>query len=415
MAKKRKKQSMTRDAPSSNTGVMYCSADTFKALLDGNFVPLSQCPEVRMCVDVYADLISNMTLYLMQNTDKGDIRVRNALSRKLDVEPNRLMTKKSFFFALVRNLMLDGDGNQVVYPTYSRDGRLENLELFSPSDVSFRDTAEAYEIWYKGQRYQPDEVLHFRINPDPDRPWIGTGYRAALRDVVRGIRQANATKQKLMENPAPSLVVKVDGLDKDLQDKETRRELSNQYLDETENGRPWFIASELFDVQSVAPLTLNDLALPKNMEIDKRTIAGIFRIPPFLVGVGEFNKSQFNNFISTGIMSIAKVIEQELTRGLLISPEMYWKWNQRSLYSYDLGEIIEAGKQMVDRMAMRRNEWRDWIGIPPDPEMEELLALENYIPAARLGDQKKLKGGEENEQNGNTDALQDGAVSNSGD
>jgi hypothetical protein len=29
--------------------------------------------------------------------------------------------------------------------------------------------------------------------------------------------------------------------------------------------------------------------------------------------------------------------------------------------------------------------------------MEELLALENYLPADRLGDQKKLKGGEENE------------------
>jgi hypothetical protein len=49
---------------------------------------------------------------------------------------------------------------------------------------------------------------------------------------------------------------------------------------------------------------------------------------------------------------------------------------------------------MVDRMAMRRNEWRDWMGLEPDEEMDELLALENYIPADRLGDQKKLTGGE---------------------
>jgi hypothetical protein len=48
---------------------------------------------------------------------------------------------------------------------------------------------------------------------------------------------------------------------------------------------------------------------------------------------------------------------------------------------------------MVDRMAMRRNEWRDWVGLPPDADMEELLALENFIPADRLGDQKKLNGG----------------------
>ena len=43
-------------------------------------------------------------------------------------------------------------------------------------------------------------------------------------------------------------------------------------------------------------------------------------------------------------------------------------------------------------MAMRRNEWRDWAGLPPDADMDELLALENYLPQDKLGDQKKLVG-----------------------
>ena len=64
--------------------------------------------------------------------------------------------------------------------------------------------------------------------------------------------------------------------------------------------------------------------------------------------------------------------------------------------NYSMDELVKAGAEMVDRMALRRNEWRDWMGLPPDPEMDELLALENYIPASRLGDQKKLlPGGEE--------------------
>ena len=66
----------------------------------------------------------------------------------------------------------------------------------------------------------------------------------------------------------------------------------------------------------------------------------------------------------------------------------------RSLYNYSLDETINAGSAMVDRMAMTRNEWRDWIGLSPREEMSELLALENYIPVDRLGDQKKLNGGE---------------------
>ena len=99
---------------------------------------------------------------------------------------------------------------------------------------------------------------------------------------------------------------------------------------------------------------------------------------------------------------IVQIIEQELTRKLLDSPELYWHLNSRSLMAYSMDEIVKAGQAMVDRMALRRNEWRDWVGMDPDPEMEELLALENFIPADRLGDQKKLNGsgeeGDEDEQ-----------------
>ena len=118
-------------------------------------------------------------------------------------------------------------------------------------------------------------------------------------------------------------------------------------------------------------------------------------MPPFLVGVGGFNADEYNNFVGSRIMSMAKGIEQEITRKLLYSPDLYWKFNTRSLYSYSLNDIISAGSAMVDRMAMGRNEWRDWIGMSPRSDMEELLALENYIPADMLGKQKKLIGGEE--------------------
>ena len=92
-------------------------------------------------------------------------------------------------------------------------------------------------------------------------------------------------------------------------------------------------------------------------------------------------------------MRPARIIQQEMTRKLLVSPERYLRFNARSLMSYDIAEVVSSGKEMVDRMALRRNEWRDWAGFPPDADMDELLARENYVPADRLGDQKKLKDG----------------------
>ena len=73
---------------------------------------------------------------------------------------------------------------------------------------------------------------------------------------------------------------------------------------------------------------------------------------------------------------------------------MYFCFNPRSLYNYDITELVNGGKELLDRMAMRRNEMRDWIGLEWDEEMEELLGLENYIPVTKLGDQKKLNGGD---------------------
>ncbi|RKJ26653.1 phage portal protein, partial [Butyricicoccus sp. 1XD8-22] len=120
-------------------------------------------------------------------------------------------------------------------------------------------------------------------------------------------------------------------------------------------------------------------------------------VPAFFLGVGDFSKEEYNNFVNSRIMSIGQRIAQTLTRDILYDPNWYFRLNPRSLYSYDLNDLINAGKEMVDRIAMRRNEWRDWVGLDPDEDMEELIALENYIPANKLGDQNKLKGGETDE------------------
>ena len=137
------------------------------------------------------------------------------------------------------------------------------------------------------------------------------------------------------------------------------------------------------------------MAIAEGVELDKREIAAIIGVPPFMLGVGKFDRTEYNWFVQTKIMARAQEIEQVLTKGILYSDEWYFRFNQRSLLNYDIQELISAGAQMADRMALRRNEWRDWVGLPPDADMDELLGLENYIPVNKMGDQKKLKGGEE--------------------
>ena len=392
MSKKGRQARNSRDAPAAKSTQMVtlCDPEAFKIFCCDGYTPLMQCAEVQMCISAYAEAVANMTLHLMVNTERGDIRVRDGLSRKLDIEPNHSMTHQTFFENVVRVMM--ETGNQVTLPVYEGE-YLRDLLPVKPSALSFQDDGESYRIMVGGKPFFPDEVLHFPINPDPEHPYMGKGFTAALRDVVKSIRQTNATKNALMESPKPSLIIKVDGYTDELKTPEGRKAMAKRYIGETANGEPWFLQSETMSVETIKPLTLNDLAIKTSLELDKRSIAAIIGVPAFLVGVGSFDAKEYNWFVTTKVMRVARIIQQELTRKLLYSTDRYWRFNPRSLMSYDVGEVINAGKEMVDRMAMRRNEWRDWLGFPPDADMDELLALENFVPADRLGDQKKLKGG----------------------
>lgn len=379
-----------RDAPRT-VGVV--TQTDWDLLFAGGYVPLYSCPEVAMCVDAIADLVSNMTLRLMRNTDTGDVRVVNGLSRAIDIMPNAYQNRKAFVYNIVSTLLTVGNGNCVVVPRFDADGNLLSLMPARPSSVMFDDLPDGgYKIRVGQTVYLPDEVLHFAINPDPERPWIGRGRSVSLSSIVDCINQANATKTALQKSPAPSIVMKVDGLTEDLSTRDGRQKMIDRFVDSNDKGVPWIIPAEAMELQQIKPLTVSDLAIKENLELDIKRIAGIYRVPAFMVGVGDFNRDEYDNFITTTVMSIAQVIEQELTRKLLYSPDYHITFNPRSLHSYSITELVSAGKELVDRMAMRRNEWRDWLGLSPDEDMEDLLALENYIPADRLGDQKKLKG-----------------------
>lgn len=387
----------------SKSTVNTVSHSSFGVIFDGdNYIPLARNPDVIMAVNKVADLVSNMTIHLMENTDKGDVRIKDGLARRIDVDPCKHMTRKTWIFKIVRDLLLYGDGNSVLHVEYDPvTDYIMNLRPFPMGEVSFKSNDKTYSISYKGIEYEPDEVVHFAINPDPDFPFIGTGYRLALQDIVRNLNMATQTKKGFMSGKnVPSLIVKVDSSDAELATMEGRDKIAKKYLETSQAGAPWIVPDALINVEQVKPLSLNDIALNDSVAIDKKTVAGLLGVPAFVLGVGDFDKVEYNNFVNTTIMSIATTITQTLTRDLLVSNNRYFKFNPRSLYSYDITELSSVAKQMTDSAAMRRNEWRDWVGMTPDPEMDELIVLENYLPQGELGNQSKLikEGGKTDEE-----------------
>lgn len=396
MSKKNKRsRPAPRAEPAQKRSIALVTQNNWETLECLGYTSLAQNPEICTAADTIARLIASMTIHLMENTDDGDVRVKNELSRKVDINPNNNMTRSNFIHWIVKTLMLEGSGNAVVWPEYKR-GILRDLKPVPPAFTAFvPEGLWDYRVVIAGTEYAPDRILHFVLNPGNYYPWKGDGYHVALADVANNLKQASATEKGFMSSKwKPSIIVKVDSLTDEFSNKEGRAKLLADYIESNEAGEPWLIPADQFSVEQVRPLTLSDLALADFVQLDKRTVAAILGVPPFVLGIGDFQRDAWNNFINSTIMPIAKSIEQEMTKKLLYDPARFFRFNPWSLYNYSITEMVSAGAEMVDRMALRRNEWRSWVNMPPDPDMNDLLALENYVPADKLGDQNKLNGGE---------------------
>lgn len=360
------------------------------------YTSLDQDPTILTACQVIATLVGLVSWHIMENSDNGDRRIKNELSRKIDIDPNSFLTRADFYEAIAMNMLLYGDGNAVVRP-HTENGYLRDLEVVPMSRVSFMpDDILGYGYWIliDGVKYDPKDLLHFRLHPDKNYPWKGTGIRVAIKDIANNLKQAAHTEKAFMSSDyKPPLIVKVQAMGEEFQTSDGRESIANDYLKTAKSGQPWIIPAEQMDVTSVKPLTLQDLAISDTVKMNKETAASIVGVPSFLVGVGDFKKDEYNNFIQTTVKHIVEKIQQTMTKGILLSPNWYIKGNVWALLDWDVQQITSVFTAMGDRGWVTGNEARDRINLEPKEGLDELKVLENYIPADMSGNQNKLNGG----------------------
>ncbi len=389
--KRRRSQARTGAATASSGGTfaLWLSGDDIKW---PGYTRLCDVPEIQTACLRIAELVAGMTIYLMENTAEGDKRIVNELSRKIDIEPCGTMTRMQWMSAIVMNLLLYGAGNSVVVP-HTYKGILQSLEPIAADRVTFAPVGNSrreYTIRIDGQPRDPEDVMHFAYNPDPTYLWKGRGVTVTLKDIAANLKQAERTKSAFLSSEwKPSVIIKVDSTSEMFKDPAQRERFLKSYIEPAVPGAPWLIPAEQIQVETVKPLTLKDLAIRDTVEMDKRTVASVMGVPPYLMGVGEFKREEWNSFVQTRIKTIAQIIQQELTRALIVSPKWYLLLNYWSLVDYDLKTVSDVLLAGSDRGFVNGDEWRDRMHMAP-AGLKEYRVLENYIPGDMSGKQKKL-------------------------
>ena len=380
-------QKKNTEKRSRNVGVTYISLNSPGVLGSQGYHRLSEAPEVAAAIWIIADMVSSAPIHLMENAANGDVRVSDALARKIDVDPWSLGTRQTWVHWIVETELTNGEA--VVIP---KTAGLLLDDLIPAVDATLYRPAgsSSYIAKYNGFDFDADNILHFRLRPDPLQPWRGIGPQIQLQQVVDSIVQTAETKTSYMSSEyKPPIVISVNA-DSPLADPSTRSRFIEKYMTRKDKSEPLVVPADLMTFQQVKPLSLTDLAIRDGVELDKKTVASIFGIPPFLLGVGSFNKEEYNTFISRTIIPICRGIEQELTKKLLYSQDRYFRFSTRRLYSYSLKELSEISLAMRNAGLMSGNEGRNCLDLPPKDGLDDLVMLEIYLPADRLGDQKKL-------------------------
>ena len=390
---RKKKKNQIRDNFNDIPRIGYVLGDTYNTLCCTEYTSLDQCPEIMTACRRIAELIGSMTIHLMQNTKVGDVRIVNELSRKIDIEPMPNMTRSKWMEAIVMNMLLYGKGNSIVIP-HTWDGLIRSLEPISASRVEFMPAANSYrdyKVLIDGQPKNPENLLHFVFNPDKYYLWKGRGVDISLKMLAQNLKQAAETEKGFMESKwKPSVIVKVDAMIDEFSTPEGRQKILDDYVKSAEVGQPWLIPGEQFQVEQIRPLSLADLAIVDTIELDKRTVASILGVPPFVLGVGDYNQKQWNNFIQTVIRPICVAIAQEMTKKLILNERWYLRFNTYSLLDWDVTSISQVFGVLYDRGIVTGNEVRDRLGLDPRDDLDQLLVLENYIPIDKAADQLKL-------------------------
>jgi HK97 family phage portal protein len=363
---------------------------------------------VYACCRVLGESMAALPLQVFQKQADGS-RVQlvdHPISRLISIRPNPRMTAFEWRECLMTHLNLRGNA----YTRIKRDENGVPVELWPlhPDDVNILHRP-GFGLVY---RYTPgssenvadfaaEDVLHFKgLSPNGLK---GYDPLTLERETFGHYIEAQQYGAETLSNDAtPTGVLKHPG---EL-GKEARGRVAASWTAAHGRGQRGAIAilEEGLEYQAIS-ITPENLQFIETLKLKRTDIAGIFRVPPHMIG--DLDKATFSNiehqdlgFAKHTLTPQCERLEQVIIDGMLTEVErkrgIYVEHNLNAIMRGDLKSRLEAYGQMWDRGAMTADEMRalENMNKLPNGMGETPFVPMNFVPADQAGQPRSASSSE---------------------
>lgn len=332
------------------------------------------------CVRVISETVASLPLHIYRRTLNGKERAdTHPLYRLLHDTPNAWQTAMEFREMMQAHLLLRG--NAFAYINWIGPSRASELLPLHPDRVTVKqrpDMSLVYEVRSADgvRELQAEDVLHLRgLSSD------GISGRSVLEDARESIGVALSTQEyagRFYANDAtPSLAVTLQGK----LGPDARKRFVDTWNDTfagSRNARRTVVLEEGAKVEPIA-MTFDDAQFLETRKFQRSEIAGIFRVPPHLIG--DLDRATFGNIEHQSIEFVTHCIrpwlvrwEQALSRALFTAPGTYYP--EHSVEGLLRGDI----KSRYDAYAIGRvNGWLSANDIRSLENMNRIEGGDTYL------------------------------------
>ena len=338
------------------------------------------------CVRVLAETVASLPIIVYRRKgDSGKERARDhPLYNLLHIAPNRYQTSFEWREMLQGHLALRGNAYCRII---RKAGKPVGLIPLAPTDMhpELADDVPFYRYRPFGQPEEvllPSEVLHLRF-------WSDTGLvglspiTLASRTLGMALAAEEYGSSVYTSGGARRIALSTDAS----LSPEALKHLKGTWKDEHKNRASVAVLEEGLKAEVIG-MNAEDAQFIESRKMTRSEIAGIFRVPPHLIG--DLERATFSN-ITDQTLSFAKYTmlpwlvrwEQALTRALLGDDSEYFiEFLMDGLLRGDEKSRAEVYKASITHGWMNRNEVRALENMNPGPdELDEFLVPLNMSPA----------------------------------